>query len=128
MTHSVAADVAKATLAGGKDSAMLWEAQSPTEVAPQHRAAPAGAAVLDALQLGRSSAPIEIAAARPPAGRSPPVLVGVSACPRPSGEIVPPTTPAITIPLRLDVTPMAVDGGSAATLATRCALALHLRA
>jgi hypothetical protein len=131
MTHSVGADAAKASLSGGHASVVapparsLW-ASEPTALVAPRCAAPAGAAMLDALHVGRSAA-VEIPGgsarnrpARPPASSSA-VLVGVPARPRPLGEVVPPTTPPVTIPLRLSIQPMAVDGGSSGDLATRCA-------
>ena len=130
MTHSVGADAAKASLSGANGSVApparsLW-ASEPSVVAPRC-AAPAGAALLDALQVGRSAAvAVPTAAAAAPAGRPPAgsaVLVGVASCarPRPLGEIVPATTPPVTIPLRLSIQPMAVDGSTSfGDLSTRC--------
>lgn len=114
-----ASDLSKASLAGFSPGAGCAE-RAVKAVAPQGEAV-AGAALLDALKLGRSAldqpAPTKLGARG--------VHIGVpAAAPRqnPPEVVPPPPTPPVAIPLRVAISPVAADGEtSGANLAMRCA-------
>jgi hypothetical protein len=122
MTHAASSELAKASLAGYQ-SASSYAVPPDKAVAPPHGApndgVSSGAALLDALHLGRS-APNQAAA---PQHGARGVLVDVPAAARrqnPPEIVPPPPTPPIAIPLRVAISPVAADGNtSGATLAMR---------
>ena len=119
MTNA-ASDLAKASLAGF--CAESGRAASAVKAVAPDRS---GAALLDALNLGRS-APDQPAPAKQGARD---VHIGVPAHKpaqtrtNPPEVVPPPPTPPVAIPLRVAISPVAADGEtSGANLAMRCAL------